>query len=340
MIDVSIIVPVYGVEKYIQRCIESVIIQECNNVKIECIIIDDCSQDESMRIVEKMLHNYSGGIIFQIVRHQTNRGLSAARNTGASVANGTDLLFLDSDDQLASNAVKCLVEARRTNPEVDVVMGNMYECRSKKTIILNNQPQIIWKGSENMCRGLFNGTIVHSAWNKLVNRQMLIDNKVLFIEGILFEDISWTYNLFLHTNSLLLLPTITYIYEDNEGSIMNTFHKKADQAAYSYATTARYIMEHSSAGIYVEHMQYALSVLLNAIDIDSKFKVLKDTRQFVYGVRSQLIHSTLKEGRYFMGLYMYLILDLFHFIFRFKFFRRYFDRMNGLATRIFKFMYH
>lgn len=336
MIDVSIIVPVYGVEKYIQRCIESVIMQECNNVKIECILIDDCSKDKSMQIAVEILHNYRGDIVFQIIKHRINRGLSAARNTGVFAANGTYLLFLDSDDQLAANAVKCLVEARRTNPDVDVVMGNMYECRCNKSAISENQKQIIWKGSENICRGLFNGAIVHSAWNKLVNRQLLVDKEVFFLEGILFEDISWTYNLFLHTNSLLVLPIITYVYENNEESIMNTFYKKADQAAYSYAKTARFIMDHSNAGIYVEHMQYALGVLLNAMDIVKRYKVMNETRQFVHDVRRQLICSVLNDRRYLMGGYMYFILDLFHFIFQLKFFRRYFDRMNGFATSIFK----
>ena len=107
---ISIIIPVYKVEKYIRRCLESVIDQESNNFKIECLIIDDCSPDESMSIVSDIIDNYNGSAItFKIFRHEENMGLSAARNTGIKASTGDYLFFIDSDDHILENTLHILL---------------------------------------------------------------------------------------------------------------------------------------------------------------------------------------------------------------------------------------
>ena len=77
----SIIIPVYNVEKYIQRCLESVMSQETDSFETECIIVDDCTPDSSMDIIRKMVNDYQGSISFIFLNHQQNKGLSEARNT-------------------------------------------------------------------------------------------------------------------------------------------------------------------------------------------------------------------------------------------------------------------
>ena len=86
--DVSIVIPVYGVENYIERCLNSVMQQDSKSVSLECILVDDCSPDNSIKIAEKIIKDYSGGIRFEILRHDKNQGLSVARNTGMSSAKG------------------------------------------------------------------------------------------------------------------------------------------------------------------------------------------------------------------------------------------------------------
>ena len=88
MYRVSIIIPVYNVQKHIGRCLESIFAQECSNAEIECIIVDDCSQDDSMEIVAQKLNNYLGSIRFVIKRHSVNCGHCTARNTGLKDAQG------------------------------------------------------------------------------------------------------------------------------------------------------------------------------------------------------------------------------------------------------------
>ena len=87
----SIIIPVYNVEKYIVNCLNSVANQLYDD--IECIIVDDCSPDNSMIHVASFLEQYEGKIIFKIVTHEKNQGLSAARNSGVKIATGDYLFF-------------------------------------------------------------------------------------------------------------------------------------------------------------------------------------------------------------------------------------------------------
>ena len=97
---ISIIVPIYNVEKYIGRCLDSIFVQEYNGVDIECILVNDCTPDNSMDIVAKKLEFYHGKIIFKIKNLDKNGGLCMARNAGVEIAKGEYVLFVDSDDRL------------------------------------------------------------------------------------------------------------------------------------------------------------------------------------------------------------------------------------------------
>lgn len=87
---ISVIIPIYNVEPYIEDCLKSVATQTCltQGVQLECILVDDCGKDQSIPICERFIDDYSGPIAFQILHHDHNRGLSAARNTGMQVAQG------------------------------------------------------------------------------------------------------------------------------------------------------------------------------------------------------------------------------------------------------------
>ena len=90
---VSVVIPVYQVSGYIERCIRSVMAQTFTD--IECIIVDDASQDDSIEKCERLIGEYDGPIRFRILRHKENRGLSAARNTGAKAATGEWIFFIE-----------------------------------------------------------------------------------------------------------------------------------------------------------------------------------------------------------------------------------------------------
>ena len=106
MPKVSLIIPVYNVSEYIERCMHSVMAQTYTD--IECIIIDDCGTDDSMAKCEQMIREYEGPIKFLILHHEHNRGLSAARNTGIHQTIGKWFYFLDSDDEITPHCIEKL----------------------------------------------------------------------------------------------------------------------------------------------------------------------------------------------------------------------------------------
>ena len=110
MIKVSIIIPIYKVEQYIEKCLNSVLEQSYDGVKIECILVDDCSPDKSMEIVHAIVGNYQGNISFVFLKHLENKGLSAARNTGLNAASGEYVMFVDSDDWLPNDSLRLLIK--------------------------------------------------------------------------------------------------------------------------------------------------------------------------------------------------------------------------------------
>lgn len=125
---VSIIIPVYNVEPYVERCIESVLCQRYR--ELEVIIVDDCTSDHSIELIRKCINcSDSKGLVFKFLKHDKNRGISAARNTGIRAATGDYIFLMDSDDRISENCISLLVEPLK-DCLYDFVMG---ECETRGT---------------------------------------------------------------------------------------------------------------------------------------------------------------------------------------------------------------
>ncbi len=119
MITITIVIPIYNVRDYIKNCIDSILNQTYKDYEV--ILVDDCGRDDSVAIAEKMLE---GKIKYSTLRHDHNRGLSAARNTGVAEAKGEYILFVDSDDSLTHDCLEKLVRmADKT--KADITVGNI-----------------------------------------------------------------------------------------------------------------------------------------------------------------------------------------------------------------------
>lgn len=213
---ISIIVPVYNVSNYIERCLESVISQGMSD--IECILVDDCGQDDSVEKVLGFINRYKGtDILFKILHHERNRGLSAARNTGVEHASGDYVLFLDSDDQLASGALSNLYRLVIKYGDVDIVQG-IYS-RNGIDIAKHYFKDEYYEGNAAQDAYLYN-EICLTAWNKLV--KLSLAKQTLFIEGIINEDNPWNFLLFKKLRRLCVCKEITYIYNITPNSIMSS----------------------------------------------------------------------------------------------------------------------
>lgn len=217
---ISIIIPVYNVENYIENCLRSVMRQTMTQ-GIECIIINDCTIDNSMLIAEKLIEVYNGDISFRIIHHSMNSGLSAARNTGINAAQGKYLFFLDSDDCLTNDCLRKLYDIATLHPDAQIVQGS-----TKATN--GDYPSLQLKGNSVKdysadAAYVKNKMLLRQypapSWNKLISHSWLIKHNLYFREGLLHEDEYWQFFAAKYASAYAVCRDITYIYNIRPDSI-------------------------------------------------------------------------------------------------------------------------
>ncbi len=210
---VSIIVPIYNVEKYLDSCIQSVLRQTYTNW--ELILIDDGSTDKSGRIAEE--YGFADERI--TVFHQKNLGVSLARNQGIDEATGNYVVFLDADDELIEDCLAKTVNiAEETN--ADVVAGR--SCENQELF----QDRIIWTGAEALENSLKDHLFTYSACAKLIRREFI--GKTRFTPDIrINEDSYFVFQLLCKQNVFVLTNDVIYFYRANsESSSRTVFSEK------------------------------------------------------------------------------------------------------------------
>ncbi len=214
---VSVIIPVYQVSDYVERCLLSVMKQTCQN--IECIIVDDATPDDSIAKCERLIDGYNGPIKFKILHHDRNRGLSAARNTGTNAATGDYLYYLDSDDEISLDCIEKLMSFVFEGSNLEMVQGNYLTLNGYNEEIGQSDNIRIQSNDEARYQFLVRRNINYTAWNKLLKRSFIIDNKLYYKEGIIYEDLLWTSYLIKYLNRAQLCTDITYYYFIRPNSI-------------------------------------------------------------------------------------------------------------------------
>ena len=222
--SVSIVVPVYNVEPYISACLDSLYQQ--NQESLEVIFVDDCGKDRSIDLVRDYIGT-RGLNNWKIVRHTHNRGLSAARNSGLREAHGDYVLFLDSDDTLAKDAL-CILTSPLQEKDYDCIIGGVDDGTLNSCSL---QPRRI-DGNEGILRSYANGEWYVMAWNKLCRREFLMSNNLYFEEGLLHVDVVWSFKLACTAQSICVLNEHTYIYNIRENSIMTSLNIEKDLNIY------------------------------------------------------------------------------------------------------------
>lgn len=247
---VSLILPVYNVAPYISRCLKSVMDQTYTG-PMECILVDDCGEDDSMAIARQLIAQYQGQIIFRILSHDHNRGLSAARNTGIRAAQGDYLYFLDSDDWIDPQCIASMVSLVERYPGVEMVQAGAHTCGADPMPWLNLSksplPEYVQGLSEVKPIMLNRKRIPVTAWNRLVRRDFLLHNNLLFQDGLLHEDELWTFMLAKHLNSLAVMKQNVYHYEQRPSGLMSVQDVQKGQSLISIALQmTEAIDEHST----------------------------------------------------------------------------------------------
>ena len=216
-IIISIIVPIYNVEEYLEECLESIRNQTYTN--IEVILVNDGSTDGSKEICERFCQQDNR---FKLVT-QENQGASVARNRGVKESNGDYIMFVDSDDVVKDNIVEVLLSYMKT--DVDIV-----ECKStrcKEELFENNPVNIIFEGesTEAIIKSIEYKEIKYCPFTKLYRRELV--EKVPFLEGVIYEDVYTGINFLRYIRKMIVLDLNGYYYRVRTNSVMTTsFNKK------------------------------------------------------------------------------------------------------------------
>lgn len=208
MYKVSVIIPIYNVEKYIEKCASSLFKQTLES--IEFIFVDDCSPDNSISILQSVLNKYPDRIPHtKIVHHDYNRGSAAARNTGRAIAQGEYIIECDSDDWVESNMYELMYQkAQQTNADIVICDLCLVYPTKKKHISINPPLNHI-----KCVAYLFSGKMHGSVCNKLIKKELYIKHNISCTEGMNYlEDLNVTYRLFYYAESISYIDKPLYNY--------------------------------------------------------------------------------------------------------------------------------
>ncbi|MCL6294927.1 glycosyltransferase family 2 protein [Jejuia spongiicola] len=214
----SIIIPVYNVEKHIARCIQSLLSQGLNAIEYEIIIVNDGSKDNSVEIAKGFQSKHSNVFVF----NKENSGVGSARNFGLDVAKGTYIYFIDPDDYLANNTLKLILDCIEIN---DLEVLTFLSKGTENTNLYDSTTNI----SENLSISKISGTnyignngYKNEVWWYIIKKEHLNKIGLRFIEGRWMEDAIFTANLLINTSKAAHLPIDAHRHVKVKGSAMTS----------------------------------------------------------------------------------------------------------------------
>jgi glycosyltransferase involved in cell wall biosynthesis len=220
MYEVTIAIPVYNVEPYISKCMDSALSQTFQS--IEFLIIDDKGTDGSMDIVRKLKEEHPRGKDIRIVDNLHNLGLSETRNVALREASGKYLFFLDSDDYISSNCIELLYRAMSTE-NVQVVISSHQEVSLDGTVLNTFKlPYTVGHKPDELATlhyGSLHRALIGCAWNVLYQLDFLRNNHVSYKARRICEDTLFWLDVYPLVDSFVLLPDITYFYVIRSNSL-------------------------------------------------------------------------------------------------------------------------
>lgn len=268
---ISIIVPIYNVEKYIKQCLLSILEQSYKNLEI--ILVNDGTQDSSMEIIKSYLLDSRIKVI-----NKENGGLSSARNRGLEIATGDYVAFIDSDDWIRVDKLMELYNIIQ-NEKLDFIIGNGEYYPSKEKIHKKNYSGIK-TGIELFKEMLEKKDYLETVWKCIYNRKFLEENNIKFIEGLLHEDTSFMFECLIKASKVKYENINFYFYRKREDSIVatktnvNLYHilYGANINLKLYQKNSKKIKELNT---YLLNIYYKIFKELKIKDVDLIFKLIK-----------------------------------------------------------------
>lgn len=232
---ISIIIPVYNVQSYIEDCLHSVAAQTYQG-NIECLLIDDCGNDESILLAQNFIQKtHLSNISFRIIHHKQNKGLSGARNTGINESTGDWIYFLDSDDKIIPECFELMMECVAKYQDTQLVIAGAYATNGKFQYMNYENRKLELPDYSDDTNWINYAFLKHemlsmTAWNILLKKSFVLDNSLFFKEGITNEDEILHFQLANTANRIAILKRNTYIYVVRENSIVTSTDKiKSDR---------------------------------------------------------------------------------------------------------------
>ena len=222
--DVTIGIPVYNSVPFIIQALKSALAQ--SYASIEFLIVDDGSSDGSMDVIKQIVDQHPRKKDVHMISHPVNQGVSASRNEIIEQALGELLYFMDSDDEIAPDTIKLLVENVR-HYDAEIAFGSYEKKEISGEKITYQYPSIQFDGEDQLACFAYRkfGGIQASACNYLVRTSVLRDNNLRFINANYWEDMVFTYELVTYIHKAVLLPDITYYYISRSNSLSQCYQR-------------------------------------------------------------------------------------------------------------------
>lgn len=261
--SLSIIIPIYNVEKYIEECLNSVVSQITNLISIEIIVVNDGSPDNSINIVKNIQSKTSNVIK---ILNQNNQGLSMARNNGLSIAKGDYVWFIDSDDYILPNAITDILNIIDENPDIDVFASFLRHYYEDRKVFKDNIKPCRQKlsGFEYLCSKL----PVGASPRFIFKRQFLKENNLRFVPKVLHEDAIFGFEMLYLAKKVFVIDHALYVYRiRTSGSIMSSIKiKTAYDLIYGHKYLSEFATHRVSAEDYNKYKEVILGVILTLLD--------------------------------------------------------------------------
>lgn len=252
---ISVIVPVYNAEKWLRRCVDSILAQTFTD--FEVLLIDDGSTDGSGAICDEYAIQDQRVRVF----HKPNGGVSSARNLGLDSAQGEWMTFADSDDYIESNMLVRMIK-KINDEQADIVIADYFETSKDRDIKVSQNLQSL--KSEDLISGLLQGHIIGSTCNKLFSKRLFTDNDIHFPKDIDYcEDLIAIVQILLHNPKVVVLSGAFYHYDTSTtDSITRKYTSKLYEHQKRAATFLQFFL---GKKFELQTMDYTLRILGNAI---------------------------------------------------------------------------
>ena len=283
--SVSIIVPVYNVEKYIERCAVSLFEQTYSN--IEYVFVNDCTTDQSIDVLNQVIGRYSDRADHtKIINHQVNRGVAAARNTGIKNCTGDFICQVDPDDFLATTAIE-LLQKKQDETNADIVTGNrMVHHQCSESIM--HLPS--YSNKEEMVIDMMKTTIHHTLTSRMIRKSLYDKYHIFAKEGVNCGEDCWMMTqLAYYAKSFSSIDDVVYHYDRTRddsytATKKNAMHKKKIKDDIATAKLIIDFFKDKEQVFYDEANSVALNYMSNVLFSCAR---LKD-KPYYYEILSQM----------------------------------------------------